>query len=229
MSFRPLIVASAIVAGGMALVSAVALTRLPPGAMLPTHWNAAGEADRFGEAGYALFLPVVLTIAVSAILAATPRIEPLQKNLAGSAPLLRTVWAGCLALIIGVEAMVAGPAFGWTPPGSLMLVALGLFLIAIGNTLPQVAAGFLRRHPHALGDHRYRQLDRHPSLRRMAVRGHGAGDRDRRAAADRCRGACGHRHDRAALRRADTGRVFLFPLAGDTATLKSTYGECPCR
>lgn len=142
MSFRPLIIASAMVAGGMALVSAVALTRLPPGTMLPTHWNAAGEADRFGEAGYALFLPVVLTIAVSAILAATPRIEPLQKNLAGSAPLLRTVWAGCLALFIGVEAMVAGPAFGWTPPGSLMLVALGLFLIAIGNTLPKSRPGF---------------------------------------------------------------------------------------
>lgn len=142
MSFRPLIVASAMVAGGMALVSAVALSRLPPGAMLPTHWNAAGEADRFAEAGYALFMPVVLTIGVSAIMAVLPRIEPLQQDLEGSAPLLRTVWAGCLALFVAVEAMVAGPAFGWTPPASLMLVALGLFLIAIGNTLPKSRPGF---------------------------------------------------------------------------------------
>ncbi len=51
MSFRPLIVASALVAGGMALVSAIALSRLPAGTMLPTHWNAAGQADRFAEAG----------------------------------------------------------------------------------------------------------------------------------------------------------------------------------
>ncbi|WP_322965266.1 SdpI family protein [Sphingomonas fuzhouensis] len=142
MSFRPLIVASAVVAGGMALVSALALAQLPPGTMLPTHWNAAGQADRFAEAGYALFLPVVLTMAVSAVMAALPRIEPLQRDMAGSAPLLRTAWAGMLALFIGVEAMVAGPALGWTPPDSLMLVGLGLFLIAIGNTLPKSRPGF---------------------------------------------------------------------------------------
>ena len=142
MSFRPLIVASAMVASGMALVSALALAQLPPGAMLPTHWNAAGQADRFAEAGHALFLPVVLTIVVSAIMGATPRIEPLQKDLAGSAGLLRTVWAGCLALFIGVEAMVAGPVLGWTPSPTLSPVALGLFLIAIGNMLPKSRPGF---------------------------------------------------------------------------------------
>ena len=154
MSFRPLIVASALVSGGMALVSAIALGKLPPGAMLPIHWNAAGQADRFGEAGYALFLPVALTIGVSAVLAATPRIEPLQENLAGSAPLLRTVWAGCLALFVGVEAMVAGPALGWTPSATLIPVAMGLFLIAIGNTLPKSRPGFFIgiRTPWAIMD-----------------------------------------------------------------------------
>lgn len=142
MSFRPLIVTSAFVAGGMALVSAIALRRLPPGTMLPIHWNAAGQADGFAEASHALFLPVLLTVIVSIVMAILPRIEPLQRDMAGSAPLLRAVWAGMLALFIGVEAMVAGPALGWTPPGSLLLVALGLFLIAIGNTLPKSRPGF---------------------------------------------------------------------------------------
>ena len=154
MSFRPLIVASAMVASGMALVSAIALTRLPPGTMLPTHWNAAGQADGFAEAGYALFLPVVMTVTVSAMMTALPRIEPLQTNLEGSAPLFRAAWAGILALFVGVEAMVAGPAFGWTPPGSLMLVGLGFFLIAIGNTLPKSRPGFFVgiRTPWAIMD-----------------------------------------------------------------------------
>lgn len=142
MSFRPLIVMSAFVAGGMALVSAIALRRLPPGTMLPIHWNAAGQADGFAEASHALFLPVLLTVIVSIVMAILPRIEPLQRDMAGSAPLLRAVWAGMLALFIGVEAMVSGPALGWTPPGSLLLVALGLFLIAIGNTLPKSRPGF---------------------------------------------------------------------------------------
>jgi len=153
-SFRPLILASALVAGGMALVSAIALSKLPPGTMLPTHWNAAGEADRFAEAGHALFMPVVLTIGVSAMMAALPRIEPLQTNLEGSAPLFRAAWAGLLGLFIGVEAMVAGPAFGWTPPGSLILVGLGIFLIAIGNMLPKSRPGFFVgiRTPWAIMD-----------------------------------------------------------------------------
>lgn len=142
MSFRPLIVASAVVTGGMALVSAIALSRLPQGAMLPTHWNAAGQADGFAEAGSALFLPVVLTIAISAIMAILPRIEPLQHDLAGSAALLRTVWAGLLALFIGVEAMVAGPVLGWTPPATLIPVAMGVLMIAIGNMLPKSRPGF---------------------------------------------------------------------------------------
>lgn len=154
MSFRPLIVASALVATGMAMVSSIALNRLPTGTMLPTHWNAAGQADGFAEAGYALFMPVVLVIVVSAIMAATPRIEPLQKNLSGSAGLLRTVWAGCLALFIGVEAIVAGPALGWSPPAALIPVALGVFLIAIGNMLPKSRPGFFVgiRTPWAIMD-----------------------------------------------------------------------------
>ncbi|WP_230482726.1 SdpI family protein [Sphingomonas sp. Leaf21] len=142
MSFRPLILASALVAGGMALVSALALSRLPPGTMLPTHWNAAGQADHYAGAAHALFMPVILTIVTSAMMATLPRIEPLQSNLEGSAPLLRAAWAGILALFVGIEAMVAGPAFGWTPPGSMLLVGLGFFLIAIGNTLPKSRPGF---------------------------------------------------------------------------------------
>ncbi|WP_454278486.1 SdpI family protein [Sphingomonas sp. Marseille-Q8236] len=142
MSFRPLIVASAIVAGGMATVSALALTQVAPGTLLPTHWNAAGQADRFTEPGYALFLPVVLVIILSAVLASLPRIEPLQRDLEGSAPLLRTVWAGLLALFIGVEAMVAGPVLGWAPSPTLIPIALGLFLIAVGNMLPKSRPGF---------------------------------------------------------------------------------------
>ncbi|WP_343526125.1 SdpI family protein [Sphingomonas sp.] len=134
--------ASALVALGLAVVAALALSRLPPGTTLPTHWNAAGQPDRFATAAHALFMPVVLTVIVSAVMAALPRIEPLQRDMAGSAPLLRTAWAGMLALFIGVEAVVAGPAFGWTPPGNLLLIGLGLFLIAIGNTLPKSRPGF---------------------------------------------------------------------------------------
>lgn len=133
---------SGAVALGLGGVAAVALQRLPAGARLPTHWNAAGEADRMADASTALFLPVFITIATSLLFAALPRLEPMQHRLERSAGLVTTAWAGLLALMTVVEAMVAGPAFGLRLPPTLMLAAVGVLLIAIGNMLPKSRPGF---------------------------------------------------------------------------------------
>ena len=58
MTYRRMTIASVIVAVTLAVVAALALQRLPAGTQLPTHWNAAGEADRFADAG--VDLPALL-------------------------------------------------------------------------------------------------------------------------------------------------------------------------
>jgi len=67
MRSRPLIVVSLVIICLLALIAIVALSRLPAGSQLPVHWNAAGEADRFADAGYALFMPVVLAVGLSTL------------------------------------------------------------------------------------------------------------------------------------------------------------------
>lgn len=142
MTFRRMTITSVAVAAALAAVAALALRRLPAGTQLPTHWNAAGEADRYAEAGTALFLPVFLTIGLSSVFALLPRLEPLQQRLERSRGLLVTAWTGLLALMAMVELLVAGPAFGLHPPATLMPVAVGALLIAIGNMLPKSRPGF---------------------------------------------------------------------------------------
>lgn len=142
MTYRRMTFASVATAIVLAAVAALALQRLPAGTQLPTHWNAAGEADRYTDASTALFTPVFLTIGLSAIFAMLPRLEPLQDRLDRSRSLLTTAWAGLLAIMVVGEVMVAAPAFGLHPPATLVLVAVGVLLIAVGNMLPKSRPGF---------------------------------------------------------------------------------------
>lgn len=142
MSYRGMTIWSAATTLVLAAVAAVALSRLPAGTQLPTHWNAAGEADRFASADVALFMPVALTIVVSLSMLALPRVEPLQDRLANSAPLVKAAWGGLLALMMLIEAIVAAPAFGIALPATMSLVGIGLLFAVIGNALPKSRPGF---------------------------------------------------------------------------------------
>jgi len=154
MRYRNLVIASGLTTVALAIVAGVALGRLPAGTQLPTHWGADGVADRFADAGTALFMPVGLTILVSLLMAALPSLEPLQDRLAQSAPLYRTAWAGLLGVMALVEAMVAAPAFDLHLPATTMLAGMGIFFVALGNMLPKSRPGFFVgiRTPWAIMD-----------------------------------------------------------------------------
>ena len=154
MRYRDLMIASALTAAALAIVAAIALGRLPAGTQLPTHWGSDGLADRFADAGTALFMPVALTIVVSLLMAALPSLEPLQDKLEQSAPLYRTAWAGLLGIMVLTEAMIAAPAFGATLPATMMLAGIGALFAALGNVLPKSRPGFFVgiRTPWAIVD-----------------------------------------------------------------------------
>lgn len=142
MRARPLIVVSIGIVVLLAVVAITALSRLPADAQLPVHWNAAGGADRFADASFALFMPVVLTAGLSVLFAILPHIEPLQERMSGSASLLDACWTGLLALMLLTQATIAAPAFGLILPATLHLAGLGILLVAIGNALPKSRPGF---------------------------------------------------------------------------------------
>lgn len=110
---------------------------LGPGAELPIHWNLAGEADGFAPAATALLWPVGASVLIGALLAAIPRMEPMQERLEASAPLLRSVWIGTMLLMVYLQIMIAAPAMGWALGPDLIQVGLGALLVMIGNSLPK--------------------------------------------------------------------------------------------
>ena len=142
MRTRPLSLVSFAIICLLTAIALMALLRLPTGAQLPIHWNAAGEVDQYASARYALFMPVVITAVLSALFAVLPRLEPLQERMIGSAALLEACWVGLLALMVLVQLMIAGPAFGLVIAPAMLFAGLGIFLIIIGNTLPKSRPGF---------------------------------------------------------------------------------------
>lgn len=154
MNWKSMIGLSCAVVAAMAALALAAGLRLPADAMLPIHWNAAGEADGFARAGIALALPVLIAAATSAVMTALPRIEPLQKQLSESHVFYRAVWIALLAIFALIEAMVALPAFGLHLPGTLALVGVGALFLVLGNLLPKTRPSFFLgiRTPWTLTD-----------------------------------------------------------------------------
>lgn len=132
----------------MALVAALVgfafatAARVPEGTMLPTHWNAAGEADAFAPALEALLMPAGIFAIVAVLFALIPRIEPLQDRLEASAPVLRASWIGLMVLFALLSATVGLPAWGIELPVNMVIVGVGLLLVVLGNALPKSRPGF---------------------------------------------------------------------------------------
>lgn len=142
MRVKGLLVASLLLAAAMIAFAYYAASLLPEGAQLPTHFDGAGNPDRYGDALPALLLPAGVVVILALISAAIPFIEPLQDKLEGSAPLLRVAWISTLALMIAVQLTIGAPALGWSLPPTLIMSAVGVMLIAIGNMLPKSRPGF---------------------------------------------------------------------------------------
>lgn len=154
MKVRGLLLVSLVVGAAMAGLGVYAASLLPAGTELPVHWNEMGEANATAPALVALLMPAGMVLFCGLLFAAIPRLEPLQDRLEGSGDALRTIWIGTLAFGLGIEALVAAPAFGWTLPLAFPRALTGLVLIVIGNVLPKTRPGFFvgYRTPWAILD-----------------------------------------------------------------------------
>ena len=114
----------------------------PVGMELPTHWNAAGEVDQTMAPLPALLMPAGVSLFVALVFAVTPMLEPLQDKLDKSAPLLRAVWIGIMALFVALQGIIAAPVFGYSPGAGAIMLLVGLLFVVIGNTLPKSRPGF---------------------------------------------------------------------------------------
>lgn len=122
----------------------------PAGMEIPVHWNAAGEPDRYGGKAEAFLVMPALAVALSAVFALAPRIDPRGRNLARSGSVFLTVWIGTLILLTAGQAALTLVAVGvlepdgQTAPRVVLLAVCGLMAMlgdALGKARPNWFVG----------------------------------------------------------------------------------------
>lgn len=153
----------AVVAAMLALMiagSAYAWTVLPDGASIPVHFNAAGEADRYGGKAEALLMMPGVLLLVTALIFVVAKIEPRQKNLAQSRAILAWTLAGTSVFMGAIHGVTILAALGRDVSVPLVVgVGIGLLFMLIGNFLPKSRSNFMVgiRTPWTLSsDHSWR-------------------------------------------------------------------------
>ena len=125
---------------GLAIAAAAGVASLLAAPELPqevvTHWNAAGEADGYAPRWVAMALLPALSVAILAMFAVIPWIDPLGSNIrefqaayewfaVGTVALLSYVHAVLLLVNVGVEASIFQLV---TPAVAALYVAVGFVL-----------------------------------------------------------------------------------------------------
>jgi uncharacterized membrane protein len=101
--------------------------------MLATHWDAAGEANGFGGSFMGLYFIPLLTMAIAALIAAVPVIDPLKANVEKFRGGLNLFIAAFSAFMLYVQGLTLawnmGLKFSMT---GLMAPGFGLLFIVMG-------------------------------------------------------------------------------------------------
>jgi uncharacterized membrane protein len=104
--------------------------------LLATHWNAAGEADGYGSAFMGLYFIPLLTMALAALIAAVPAIDPLKANVEKFRPELNLFIAAFSAFMLYIQGLTLawnmGLKFSMT---GMMAPGFGLLFVTVGMVI----------------------------------------------------------------------------------------------
>jgi uncharacterized membrane protein len=134
---------SFVLIGIMAAISAWAWMVLPDGARIATHWSFDGRVtSTLPKVAGLLVLPGI-ALAMCALLAAIPVIEPRRDNLIASRKAFLTIWLGALVVLAISHALMVTNAMGFPVdvPGTL-IIAVAAMIAASGNYMGKVRPNF---------------------------------------------------------------------------------------
>jgi uncharacterized membrane protein len=125
----------------LSLAATLLAYRHLPG-IIPSHWNAAGEIDRYGPRGWLFTQPVVLVL-VSLLWAVLPGVSPDKFRVAG----FSETWWYCgmvvAALLAYIQAVLLwGVWTGSMPMARALLGGIGIGIVLLGNVLGKVRRNF---------------------------------------------------------------------------------------
>lgn len=135
---------SALIIALMVGLSAWAWVQLPADASLPVHWNAAGEADRYGGKAEALLLLPAVTIGVLLLFTLIRYIDPLRANIERSGQAYRAVLLGVLFFMAVLHTGAVLSALGYPiNVGLLAAPAVGLMFVIMGNYMGKIRRNYM--------------------------------------------------------------------------------------
>lgn len=126
----PLIVVASII------ITAAVFQRLP--AIIPTHWNLAGEIDGYGSRAWGAWSMPGLLLLLWGMLRWLPSIDPRGENYARFASAFEGIIVLVMLFVFGGQMVILAAALG--QPVSMVRLApigMGLLLMGIGNLLPR--------------------------------------------------------------------------------------------
>lgn len=108
---------------------------------MPTHFNAAGEADGFMPKAVAVFALPAAMLLVHIVCIVMTLIDPKRRNIDGK-PFLMVLWI-CPVMSILVSGFMYAYALGMNVNITTgMFIALGIMLIILGNYLPKCGQNY---------------------------------------------------------------------------------------
>jgi uncharacterized membrane protein len=127
----------------MVLISAWGWMIIPAGARIAVHWGVNGAPNGFASKERALLILPVVAVALTALFALIPSIEPRRANLLASRKLYLAGWYGSLFILVGAHSVVVLTAAGWHVDirrwGSAIVA---LLMIVLGNFLGKSRSTF---------------------------------------------------------------------------------------
>lgn len=125
-------------------LSTWAWMQLPADASLPVHWNAAGEADRYGGKAEALLLLPAVTVGVLLLFTLIRYIDPLRANIERSGQAYRAVLLGTLFFMAVLHTGAVLSALGYPINiGLLAAPAVGLMFVIMGNYMGKIRRNYM--------------------------------------------------------------------------------------
>jgi uncharacterized membrane protein len=142
-AFRTAVVFSLVMIALATAAAGWAFERLPPDALVPTHWNAAGQID--GRAGrWSLFLMPGTLLGMTLLLFALPYIEPRRGNLLRSSRAYCAVWMSVIALLSAMQGAIVLTALGRNVPMNMLACGgAGAMFLVIGNFMGKVRSNYI--------------------------------------------------------------------------------------
>jgi len=143
MKLRLPLMMSAVLLALMAAISAWGWLVLPDGARITSHWGFDGRPTETLPKETGLLLLPAIALAICALIAIIPVIEPRRQNLIASRKAFLAIWLGALAAIAVAHALMVMTALGYAidVPGVLIVAIAGVIAVA-GNYLGKVRSNF---------------------------------------------------------------------------------------